>query len=204
MVVSIAAVVLAVAGTSVAGVATISVLSKKEKKQTRGIAQQEIAKAAPGLAVGSAQNATTAGNADKLDGSDSGDFAKTLATTVDLPDENPETDLLTLPGFGLLKALAGACETEGGNEGFTLRYRNTLSTSVDSLTQNSSSAVGVSVGSTAVAPGGEISNGIGGTTVLIVQRIRPQSSAGSAATVTTFSRNVGASCRVSIQAVLTG
>jgi hypothetical protein len=57
---SIIAIVLAVTGTAAAGVATISSLDKQEKKQTRKIAQSEIAKAAPGLSVASATKAGTA------------------------------------------------------------------------------------------------------------------------------------------------
>jgi hypothetical protein len=63
LVVSIIALVFALAGTSIAGVATISVLSKKEKKQTRKIAKDEINKAAPGLSVANAANAQNATNA---------------------------------------------------------------------------------------------------------------------------------------------
>jgi uncharacterized protein (DUF2147 family) len=86
LVVSIVALVFAVAGTSVAGVATISVLNKKEKKQTRNIANQQIDKRASGLNVNSAKTAAhatdadhaslanTAGNADQLDGQDATDF----------------------------------------------------------------------------------------------------------------------------------
>jgi hypothetical protein len=62
-VISIVALVFAVAGTAVAGVATISVLNKKEKKQTRNIAKQEIKKAAAGLSVANATNAINATNA---------------------------------------------------------------------------------------------------------------------------------------------
>jgi hypothetical protein len=61
MIVSVVALVFAVAGTSVAGVATISVLTKKEKKQTRNIAKDEINKAAPGLSVARAANADALG-----------------------------------------------------------------------------------------------------------------------------------------------
>ena len=43
--VSIIALVFALVGTAAAGVATVSVLSKKEKKQTRNIARDEIRKA---------------------------------------------------------------------------------------------------------------------------------------------------------------
>jgi hypothetical protein len=61
MVMSIIAVVFSLAGTGAASVATISVLSKKEKKQTRNIAKDEINKAAPGLSVANATNAASLG-----------------------------------------------------------------------------------------------------------------------------------------------
>jgi hypothetical protein len=64
-VISIVALVFAVAGTAVAGVATVSVLNKKEKKQTRNIASDEIKKAAPGLSVA---------NAGQLGGKPSADY----------------------------------------------------------------------------------------------------------------------------------
>ena len=56
MVLSIIAVVFSLAGTGVASVATISALNKKEKKQTRNIADSEITKKAPGLSVANADN----------------------------------------------------------------------------------------------------------------------------------------------------
>jgi hypothetical protein len=71
MVLSIIAVVFSLAGTGVASVATISALSKKEKKQTRGIADKEIKKLAPGLSVA---------NADKLGGQPASSYAP--ATTL--------------------------------------------------------------------------------------------------------------------------
>ncbi len=52
--ISIAALIVALAGTAIAGVATVSKLSKSEKKQVRRLADQEIDKKAPGLAVKSA------------------------------------------------------------------------------------------------------------------------------------------------------
>jgi hypothetical protein len=61
MFVSMIALVFALAGTGVASVATISALSKKEKKQTRNIAKDEIKKAAPGLSVAKAGSADTLG-----------------------------------------------------------------------------------------------------------------------------------------------
>jgi hypothetical protein len=59
LVISIVALVVALTGTAVAGVATISKLSKSEKTKVRGLADQEIDKKAPGLSV---KSATTAGD----------------------------------------------------------------------------------------------------------------------------------------------
>jgi hypothetical protein len=63
MVLSIIAVVFSLAGTGAASVATISALSKKEKTQTRRLADSEVNKLAPGLSVKSAGFATAAGSA---------------------------------------------------------------------------------------------------------------------------------------------
>jgi hypothetical protein len=100
MVVSIIALVLALAGSAAAGIATISVLSKKEKKQTRNIAKDEIKKAAPGLSVANATNAQNAsalsgvglnsvvtGASESLGGCDpsSTTFVSCASVTLDLP-----------------------------------------------------------------------------------------------------------------------
>ncbi len=97
MVVSIIALVLALAGSAAAGIATISVLSKKEKKQTRNIAKDEIKKAAPGLSVANAQNANALGGvglnsvvtgaSQSLGGCDpsSTTFVSCASVTLDLP-----------------------------------------------------------------------------------------------------------------------
>jgi hypothetical protein len=67
LIISIVALVLALAGTALGGVATISVLSKKEKRQVKKlagkIADQRITTRAPGLSVASAKTADSAGNA---------------------------------------------------------------------------------------------------------------------------------------------
>jgi hypothetical protein len=63
MVVAIAALVCSLTGMGVASVATISVLSKKEKKQTRKIADREVRRLAPRLSVAAAGRADTAGTA---------------------------------------------------------------------------------------------------------------------------------------------
>lgn len=103
LVVSIIALVFAVAGTAVAGVATISVLSKKEKKQTRKIAKSEIKKAAPGLSVASADSAN------KLDGLDADGLIRTAFSSVaDAPDANGTvlTTTIQAPGSGFLTIIA--------------------------------------------------------------------------------------------------
>lgn len=79
MVVAIVALIFAVTGTAVAGVATISVLSKKEKTQTRNIAKNEINKAAPGLSVAKATNAQNATNAGQLGGQPASFYAPATA-----------------------------------------------------------------------------------------------------------------------------
>jgi hypothetical protein len=115
MLVSIVALVFAVAGTAVAGVATISVLNKKEKKQTRNIANKQIDKRASGLNVNSAKtaahatnadqasSATAAGNASLLEGLGAGAFAR--ATQIDSGSGDntalTQTPLVSFPEIGL-------------------------------------------------------------------------------------------------------
>lgn len=85
-VLSIVALVFALAGTGVASVATISALSKKEKKQTRRIADNEVNRLAPGLSVkaassaGTAQSAATAGDSGRLGGRTPEQFGAGLMT----------------------------------------------------------------------------------------------------------------------------
>jgi hypothetical protein len=104
MVVSIIALVFALAGSAVAGVATVSKLSKKEKKQTRNIADSEINKLAPGLSVKSA--GALAGGGLKQSA-----FKLTVVVTLDYPSI-PSQDCETLdsdvsPGLGALAGVAG-------------------------------------------------------------------------------------------------
>ncbi|HEY6772101.1 MAG TPA: hypothetical protein VI035_06585 [Solirubrobacterales bacterium] len=62
MIVALAALVVALAGTAMAAPTAIkSILNKKEKKQTKGIARNQVNKLAPGLSV---KHADTAGSAD--------------------------------------------------------------------------------------------------------------------------------------------
>jgi hypothetical protein len=112
MVVSIIALVFALAGSAAAGVATISVLSKKEKKQTRNIARDEINKAAPGLSVGNAVKAQTATSAGALADGDlkQSAFKLSVVVTLDYPSI-PAQSCDTLdsdgPGLGGLAGVAG-------------------------------------------------------------------------------------------------
>ena len=122
MVVSIIALVFALAGSAAAGVATISVLSKKEKKQTRNIANSEIDKRAPGLSVASAQSAANATNATNATNAQSAGalaggglkqsaFKLNAVVTLDFPSI-PAQSCDTLdsdigPGLGGLAGVAG-------------------------------------------------------------------------------------------------
>jgi Mrp family chromosome partitioning ATPase len=83
MVLSIIAVVFSLAGTGVASVATISALNKKEKKQTRNIADSEITKKAPGLSVA---------NADKLGGQPASFYAAAATLRTGLINANGTVD----------------------------------------------------------------------------------------------------------------
>jgi hypothetical protein len=64
MLVAVTALVFAVAGTSVAGAATVNALSKQEKKQVSKIAAKQIKQKARGLSVARARWAGTAARAD--------------------------------------------------------------------------------------------------------------------------------------------
>lgn len=74
MAVAIAALVIAIAGTAVAGVGTISVLTKNDKKQIKKIAgkvaDQRVRSLASGLTVASAASAGTAGTAERAKSAD--------------------------------------------------------------------------------------------------------------------------------------
>jgi hypothetical protein len=110
MVVSIIALVFALAGSAVAGVATVSVLSKKEKKQTTNIARNEINKAAPGLSVANATNAQSAG-ALANGGLKQSAFKLSVVVTLDYPSI-PAQSCDTLdsdigPGLDVLAGVAG-------------------------------------------------------------------------------------------------
>src|SRR5262245_52191117 len=103
MVVSIIALIFALAGSAAAGVATISALSKKEKKQTRNIADSEVNKLAPGLSVKSAGALADGGLKQSA-------FKLSVVVTLDYPSI-PAQSCDTLdsdgPGLGALAGVAG-------------------------------------------------------------------------------------------------
>jgi hypothetical protein len=84
MAVAIAALVIAIAGTAVASVGTISVLTKNDKKQIRKIAgkvaDQRVRSLASGLTVASATSAGAAGTAERAK---SADFATKAGNVPD-------------------------------------------------------------------------------------------------------------------------
>ncbi len=116
VVVSIIALVFALAGSAVAGVATVSVLTKKEKKQTRNIANSEIEKRAAGLSVASAQSAANATNAQTaaalaVGGLTQSAFKLAVVVTLDFPSIPAQScdtlDSDTGPGLAGLAGVAG-------------------------------------------------------------------------------------------------
>src|SRR5215475_4587726 len=99
MIVAIAALVAALGGTAVAGPqAIISALNKKEKKQTRNIANSEIDKRAPGLSVANAQNAT---NASAVGG------MKVAKIFEKLPANSPTTQIYNANGLVISAGCTG-------------------------------------------------------------------------------------------------
>jgi hypothetical protein len=111
IVISIAALVFAVAGTALAGVATVSVLSKKEKKQTRNIAGDEIKKAAPGLSVA---------NAAQLAGKPSGDYALAHSRGVALAGAKIESNGSVLTWFNTLGGVPSVSKFGAGSYDITV------------------------------------------------------------------------------------
>jgi hypothetical protein len=119
MLVAIVALVFALAGSTAAGVATISVLNKKEKKQVRNIAKDEIGKAAPGLSVASAETANRANTANTADSATNaasvgGRTVSRIFATVPLGTTNQT--IATLGPF----TLRGSCDGSGNVEDLVL------------------------------------------------------------------------------------
>ena len=121
-----------------------------------------------------------------------------LAVTVDVADSSAQLDLLEIPGFGVLRAPANACETDGGSESFQLSYVNTTAESMESFART---PTGTS--HTTVAAGAQAGHSDDAAESYIVLRLAPSDGAERAATATLFSSNEGSACRVSLQAVVT-
>ena len=103
MVLAVLALALSLVGTAVAGPAALT--SKITKPKVKKIAKREIAKAAPGLSVASADAA------DSVDGFDAGDLIRTTSgSTADAPDADgtAATAAIQAPGSGFLTVFATA------------------------------------------------------------------------------------------------
>jgi hypothetical protein len=146
-----------------------------------------------------ATRSKSADDALTLGGEAPGAFARPpLAATVDVPDSaGAVTDLLEIPGFGLLRAAENACETEAASESFSLRYVNTTSVGMESFFRTSAATT-----HSAVPADGQAAATDAGTQSYIVLRLAPADGSDSALTATLFSDNAGSACRVSLQAVV--
>ena len=122
-----------------------------------------------------------------------------LAVTADVADANSQADLLQIPGFGLLRAAADACDTGAGSESFSLRYVNTTAASVEAFGLTGAGATT----HTTVPANGEVTVADSDEESYIVVRLIPADGTASAATATLFSHNEDPSCRVSLQVLVT-
>ena len=146
-----------------------------------------------------ATRSRSADDALALGGAGPGAFARTpLALTVDVPDGNSQVDLLEVPGFGLLRAPPNACDGGPGSPAFSLNYANTTAAAMESFVRTSATTT-----HSTVSAGGGTTSGDGGAESYIVMRLVPAGGAPRAATATLFSNNDGASCRVSLQVLVT-
>ena len=146
-----------------------------------------------------ATRSKSADDALALDGQPPSAFAgPPLAETANVPDANiTQTDLLQIPGFGLLRAAPNACNTGAGTESFTLSYLNTTAASMESFAFTPAATQHATVASS-----GELSTVHDDEQSYIVLRLVPADRAVGAATATLFSNNEGSSCRVSLQVVV--
>jgi hypothetical protein len=102
MIVAGAALVVALAGTAIAGpLATKSVFSKSEKKQVKQLAKDQVNQLAPGLAVASANTANAANSANTANTAGSASTANTAdnANNANTVDGANASDLKTSSGF---------------------------------------------------------------------------------------------------------
>jgi hypothetical protein len=157
MIVASAALIIALAGTAMAAPTAIkSILNKKEKKQTKAIADSRIKAAAPGLSVASAKKADLATNADAVGGQSLANIAigRSDPTTGAQCDPNSSTFVtcsdvdVTLPHEGrvLLTGTGGQYAFNAGVTQGTCRLTtdgNSLGNSVISLGNQTDASAGV-------------------------------------------------------------
>jgi hypothetical protein len=168
MVLSIIAVVFSLAGTGAASVATISALSKKEKNQTRGIADGEINRLAPTLSVKSAgsantaSSANTAANANLLGGSDPSSFlssSRVKRVDGDLTQSTDGSNATNLLTMGPL-TLGLTCQRSGSTQSLFITASSTAS--------NASAGFGLSSSASPNASGAD--NGLTGSPTTVMTR----------------------------------
>jgi hypothetical protein len=157
MIVASAALIIALAGTAMAAPTAIkSILNKKEKKQTKAIADSRIKAAAPGLSVASAKKADLATNADAVGGQSLANIVigRSDPTTGAQCDPNSTTFVtcsdvdVTLPHEGrvLLTGTGGQYAFNAGVTQGTCRLTtdgNSLGNSVISLGNQTDASAGV-------------------------------------------------------------
>jgi hypothetical protein len=157
MIVASTALIIALAGTAMAAPTAIkSILNKKEKKQTKTIADSRIKAAAPGLSVASAKRADLATNADAVGGQSLANIAigRSDPTTGAQCDPNSTTFVtcsdvdVTLPHEGrvLLTGTGGQYAFNAGVTQGTCRLTtdgNSLGNSVISLGNQTDASPGV-------------------------------------------------------------
>jgi hypothetical protein len=157
MIVASAALIIALAGTAMAAPTAIkSILNKKEKKQTKAIADSRIKAAAPGLSVASAKKADLATNADAVGGQSLANIVigRSDPTTGAQCDPNSSTFVtcsdvdVTLPHEGrvLLTGTGGQYAFNAGVTQGTCRLTtdgNSLGNSVISLGNQTDASAGV-------------------------------------------------------------
>lgn len=129
MAVAMSALIVAVAGTAIAGpLAGKSVLSKQEKKQTKNIAKNQIQQLAPGLSVANANTATNAeavdnvsqealtvgrsGEDDSCNPAASGTFTDCVGVTFSLPRAGRVLMIATGGQVSTLGVADGECRFE--------------------------------------------------------------------------------------------
>jgi hypothetical protein len=144
MVVALIAVVLAIVGTATAA------LKGKDKKKVRSIADQEIARLAPGLSVASAQ---TAQNATSLGGVGANGFPQVFSGAADATTSN-NAPIFSVPALGvtILSKASGATGAD-----FKVRNDNATAAVVIGTTADSTQGTPVAAGNTSAAVNGTAS-----------------------------------------------